>query len=87
MLALLNGPPNIVTQYFWVALLCSQSTGGSCGWPDIYNQLFVSAEQCEQWAVKEATHYARHLCMQVRYTVDIGRPYESASEFYKDVVK
>lgn len=89
MLALLNGP-NVVTQYFWIALLCSQSTGGSCGYPDIYERLFVSQAECEQWLRDEWLHGARYAktdCKEVRYTIDIGHPYEGASEFYKSMIK
>lgn len=82
MLALLNGPPNWITQYFWVALLCSQSTGGSCGYFDVYERLFVTEPECWAWIEKNATKYARKDCKQVRYTIDAGHPYENGTDVY-----
>lgn len=78
MLALLNGKATIVTVYYWIALLCSQSTGGSCGYPDVYEQIFKSRAECETWMFKEAKRYALKECKQVQYSIDIGHPYEGA---------
>jgi hypothetical protein len=83
MLALLNGKATIVTVYYWVALLCSGSTGGSCYMADIADHLFISKEQCEgwirdEWLAQRLSHDGKYDCKHVRYSIDIGHPYEGA---------
>lgn len=76
MLALLNGNATIITVYYWVAVLCSQSTGGSCNYVDVYQDIFTSEDACVNWIDREAKRYALKKCFSVRYTLDIGRSYQ-----------
>lgn len=58
-----------ITVYYWIAVLCLYSTGGSCGDPFIYERLFWKESECWIWLGENAQKYARKDCREVKLEI------------------